>query len=177
VHTRLGDNTMTYDGRQAWLAAVDQPVPLLALTGGELEAARVDAELSLPLRIKETFSKWRAGFPDVDVSGHALQVVEGTTAGESGGSESGVKLYFDKESGLLVRQVRFTNTPVGLIPTHIEYSDYRSVAGVKMPFRWVTTWTDGQSTTQLTDVQPNSRVDAKMFAKPAPAQLLKPVTK
>ena len=71
VHNRLGDNTYTYDGRQAWVAAIDQPLPLLALTGGELQGARVDAELSLPNRIKQNFSNWRAGFPDVDVGGHA----------------------------------------------------------------------------------------------------------
>jgi hypothetical protein len=165
VHTRLGDNTATYDGGQAWLAAIDQPLPLLALTGGEAEGARVDAELSIPTRIKQTFSKWRAGFPEVDISGHTLQVVEGIN-----GTDSGVKLYFDKQSGLLVRQVRYTSTAVGPIPTHIEYSDYRTVAGVKLPFHWVTTWTHGQSTTQLTEVQPNSAIDSKIFAKPAPAQ-------
>src|SRR6185503_3169741 len=98
---KLGDNTMTYDGRQAWVAAVDQPLPLLALSGGELEAARVDAALAIPARIKQTFSNWRAGFPEVSIAGRVLQVVEGTTSGQPG-----VKLYFDKQSGLLVRQVR-----------------------------------------------------------------------
>ena len=172
VHTRLGDNTMTYDGRQAWVAAIDQPLPLLALSGGELEGASVDAELSIPARIKQNFTNWRAGFPDVNVSGHTLQVIEGTTGGNSA-----VKFYFDKQSGLLVRQVRYTNTAVGLIPTHIEYSDYRTIAGVKLPFHWVTTWTHGQSTTQLTEVQPNPGIDAKKFAKPAPAQPPKPAAK
>ncbi len=66
-----------------------------------------------------------------------------------------MKLYFDKLSGLLVRQTRFLKTVVGVNPMHVEYADYRLVAGVKMPFRWTTTWTDGQSTTQLTAVQPN----------------------
>jgi hypothetical protein len=172
VHTRLGDNTATYDGGQAWLAAIDQPLPLLALTGGEAEGARVDAELSIPTLIKQTFSKWRAAFPEVDISGHTLQVVEGIN-----GTDSGVKLYFDKQSGLLVRQVRYTNTAVGPIPTHIEYSDYRTVAGVKLPFHWVTTWTHGQSTTQLSEVQPNSATDSKIFAKPAPARPPKPAVK
>jgi hypothetical protein len=69
---------------------------------------------------------------------------------------------------LLVRQVRYTNTLVGTIPMHVEYSDYRLVGGVKMPFHWVTTWTDGQTTTQLTAVQPNVAVDSAKFDKPAP---------
>jgi outer membrane lipoprotein-sorting protein len=50
----------------------------------------------------------------------------------------------------------------------VEYSDYRTVAGVKVPFHYVTTWTDGQSTTQLTTVQPNVAIDAAKFNKPAP---------
>jgi len=64
--------------------------------------------------------------------------------------------------------VRYTNTAVGVTPTHIEYSDYRPVAGVKIPFRWTVTWVDGQSTIKLTDVQPNVTVPAAKFAQPAP---------
>ena len=76
-----------------------------------------------------------------------------------------MKLFFDKDSGLLVRQARFIDTTVGLIPLHIDYSDYRTVAGIKMPFKWQTTWVDGQSTTELSDIQPNAAVAAAKFAK------------
>ena len=78
-----------------------------------------------------------------------------------------VRLYFDKESGLLVRLIRYTDSPVGLNPTQIDYADYREVAGVKMPFRWTVTWLDGRSIIELTDVQPNASVDAAKFARPA----------
>lgn len=164
VHTRLGINTTTYDGHAAWIAAIVEPVPLLQLTGPQLEAAGVDAALSFPAGIKQEFSTWRTGFPEVDVGGHMAQVVEGTTA-----TGFVVKLYFDKLSGLLVRQTRFLKTVVGVNPMHIEYADYRLVGGIKMPFRWTVTWTDGQSTTQLTAVQPNVPIDATKFGKPAPA--------
>jgi outer membrane lipoprotein-sorting protein len=50
-----------------------------------------------------------------------------------------------------------------------DYSDYREVAGVKMPFHWTVTWTDGQSTTELSAMQPNVPIDAAKFAKPPPA--------
>ena len=47
-----------------------------------------------------------------------------------------MKLYFDKETGLLSRSVRYTDSPVGLNPTQIDYSDYREVAGTKgFPFQ------------------------------------------
>jgi hypothetical protein len=130
----------------------------------------VDADLFFPAQIKQYFSKWRAGFLATTIDNHPVQVVEGTTA-----RGSRVKLFFDKRSGLLVRQVRYTNMPVGLIPTHIEYSDYRVVSGVKFPFKWIVTWTDGQTTTQLSSVQPNLAIDAAKFAKPAPPPPTKPV--
>ena len=80
-----------------------------------------------------------------------------------------MNLYFDKESSLLVRLVRYVETSVGRVPTQIDYSDYREVSGIKVPLRWVTTWTDGQSTTVLGQVQANIAVDSSKFAKPAPA--------
>jgi photosynthetic reaction center cytochrome c subunit len=164
VHTLAGDNTTTYDGQQAWVASVDKPVPLMPLTGGDLEGARADADLSFPARIKQDFSNWRGGFPAITINDKPVQVIEGTTAGGSA-----IKLYFDKESGLLVRQVRYNNTIIGLTPTHVEYSDYRVVSGVKVPFHWTATWVDGQSTTDLSSVQANVPIDGMKFAKPAPA--------
>jgi outer membrane lipoprotein-sorting protein len=45
-----------------------------------------------------------------------------------------------------------------------------------MPFRWTTTWTDGRSTTELSEVKANMPIDAAKFAKPA-AAAGKPVTR
>ncbi len=52
-----------------------------------------------------------------------------------------MKFFFDDQSGLLVREVRYSATPVGINPTRIEYSDYRVVSGVKIPFKYTVTWT------------------------------------
>jgi hypothetical protein len=142
------------------------------LTGGELDGARLDADLSFPALLKQDLSKWHVGFPPVTIDDRAVQVVEGTAAGGTR-----VKLFFDKESGLLVRQTRFINTVVGLIPLHIDYSDYRAVSGVKMPFHWTLTWVDGQSTTELTNVQANAAVAAAKFMKPAPVTSRGPAPK
>jgi photosynthetic reaction center cytochrome c subunit len=162
-HLPGGDNTATYDGHEAWIAAADRPVPLIMLTGGDLDGAKLDGDLSFPAMIKQDLTKWHAGFPPVTIDDRPMQVVEGTAAG---GTQ--VKLFFDKQSGLLMRQTRFVDTVIGLIPLHIDYSDYRAVSGVKMPFKWTATWVDGQSTTELTDVQPNTTIAPAKFAKPAP---------
>ena len=163
VHTLNGDSTTTYDGRNAWSAApqTERPVSVLALTGGDLEGAKLDAQLTFPAGIKQMLSAWRVGSATID--DRDVQVVQGASA-----TRTPVKLYFDKSSGLLLRQVRYTSSPVGLNPTQIDYSDYREVAGVKMPFRWTVTWLDGRSTTELTDVQPNTTINDARFAKPSP---------
>jgi outer membrane lipoprotein-sorting protein len=161
IHTSNGDWTTTYDGHTGWVAEPGRPVPLLELTGQFLEAVKVDADLAFPGRIKQTFTQWRVGYPTT-MNAHDVEVVQG-----SNGGNFPVKLYFDKESGLLVRQVRYTNSPVGLNPTEVDYADYREVSGVKMPFRWTTTWTDGRATTELSEIKANTPVEAAKFAKPA----------
>lgn len=162
VHTQHGDSVSTYDGSHGWVAAADKLMQTLPLSGGDLEGAKIDAYLFFPAGIKQDF-KWRTGFPSVSVNDRPVQVIQ-----EVSGGETGAKLYFDKDSGFLVRQVRYTDTPVGVIPTQIDYSDYREVTGVKMPFRWVVTWTDGRSTIEISELQPNVRIDAAKFATPAP---------
>jgi photosynthetic reaction center cytochrome c subunit len=162
IHTSNGDWTTTYDGRTGWVAEPGRPVPLLELTGQFLEAAKVDADLAFPARIRQSFSQWRVGY-STTLNDREVEVVQGIS-----GENFPVKLYFDKLSGLLVRQVRYTNSPVGLNPTEIDYTDYRDVSGVKMAFRWTTTWTDGKATTELSEIKANVPVEPGKFAKPAP---------
>jgi len=164
VHLSTGDSIRSYDGRAGWTTSAGTllPLPMLALTGGNLEGAKLDAQLSFPSEINKMLTGWRVG--STDIADTAVEVVQGTTA-----ARFPVKLYFDKKSGLLVRSVRYTNTPIGLNPTRVDYSDYRVVAGVKMPFHWVVTWTDGRSSIQLKEVQPNAQIDPAKFAKPVTA--------
>jgi hypothetical protein len=160
-----GVSTTVCDGNAAWIAAPyeERPVPLLPLSGGELEGAKLDAQLTFPAQIKQLLTGWRVGFP-YEIAGRETQVVQGFTA-----AQSAVKLYFDSQSGLLVRQVRYTTTAVGALPTQVDYSDYREVAGVKIPFQVMTTWADGRTVTELTEVQVNVPIDAAKFAEPAPS--------
>jgi hypothetical protein len=50
----------------------------------------------------------------------------------------------------------------------MDFSDYRDVSGIKLPFKTVITWTDGQNTIALTQIQPNAPIDAARFATPKP---------
>lgn len=162
VHTSIGDSTTVYDGRSGWTAApaANAPVPVLELTDGELEGVKLDAVLSFPARIKQVLRQLHAGAP-ATIDDQEVQALQGTSDGRYP-----VDLYFDGKSGLLVRLVRYSDSPVGLNPTQIDYADYREVSGVKMPFRWTVTWLSGRSTIELTEVRANVPIDAAKFARP-----------
>ena len=157
-----GDRTTTYDGRRGWIAAPFRPVAVLEVAGQDLDGLRLDAELAFPSRIKQIAIQWRVGLATV-IGDREVQVVQGTGTGGAT-----VTLYFDAETGLLRRQIRYVNSPVGRIPTQVDYEDYRDVAGVKLPFKWTMTWLDGRDTVELTDVRANAPVEDARFSRPAP---------
>src|SRR5262245_17286986 len=55
VHALFGDSVRTYDGRAGWIASPDRPMPLMPLTGGNLEGAKIDALVSFPPRLQQAF--------------------------------------------------------------------------------------------------------------------------
>lgn len=155
-----GEAVKATDGRSAWAAEGWRQLPLMTFTGGNLAGARFEAMVSFPAGIQKAFNQWQVS--SVVIDDRDVQVLQGTNPGQLP-----VNLYFD-ESGLLVRSVRWSSTPVGTVPTQTDYADYREVAGVKVPFRSVVTWTNGQNTIELTEVRPNVPIDAARFARPAP---------
>ena len=155
-----GVGIKTFDGRNAWAAEPWRPMPLLTLTAGNLSGARLEAIVSFPAGIQKAFGKWQVSSTQID--GRPVQILQGTNAGEAP-----VNFYFD-QSGILVRTVRWNRTAAGTVPVQVDYADYRDVAGVKMPFRMIMTWTDGQNTFQLSDIRPNVQIEAIRFARPAP---------
>ena len=178
IHGYNGDTAFVDDGHSAWLVQSerDAPVRLLALAAGDLDGAHLESELFFGARIKQLLRNLRVGFqtsgiisirPDtllgVGIDDRELTIVEGTTL-----AGNNVKLYFDRNTDLLVRMVRYTNLPVGLIPTEIDYSDYRDVSGMKLPFRMTKTWVNGRSVTELNSIELNVPIAPKLFARPTP---------
>jgi len=167
VHTDAGDRTTTCDGSNGWMAApaMDKPFPVITYTDGDLDGVRLDAMLSFPAGIKQAITKPLVGSSSIDDKD--VVVVQGT----ANGGRSSIKLYFDQQSGLLVRQVRYADTIIGRVPTQVDYSDYRDVAeaGVKLPFHVITTWTDGRSDVLMTSAQTNVAIDAAKFNQPPPS--------
>ena len=54
-----------------------------------------------------------------------------------------------------------------MLPTQIDYADYRDTNGVKIPYRWTLARPSGRFTIQVSEVKQNVPVDDAKFVKPA----------
>jgi hypothetical protein len=81
----------------------------------------------------------------------------------------GERLFFDVETGLLVRRFTTSETIIGFIPEQLDYDDYRDVDGVKLPFTIRISSTDPNSsgTRKISEMKLNGPVDESKFSKPA----------
>jgi hypothetical protein len=75
-----------------------------------------------------------------------------------------MKLYFDPETGLLVRSiVKLSSPEAGEIEQISEPSDYRTVDGVKVPFKLVNTSPDQVVRITITKIEHNVAIDDALF--------------
>jgi hypothetical protein len=164
AHTGVGNSTRAFDGQNGWVTGPDAPIPVVTLTDGNLDRARLEAMLTFPSAqvLFKAFPLWRGG--RTDLNGQEVIVLQGIAQ-----RQRLVNLYFDS-NGLLVRFIRWTPTPVGFVPTMTDYSDYRDVAGVKVPFKRIISQTYMQMDIELDSVEANARIDPKIFGKPAPVE-------
>jgi len=179
--TGRGDQIRTYDGRTGWVRTPLNVVGEFQLSGGDLDGARLDAELSFPGQIKQVLTNLKSGLPttitdlpapdsqaslqkDVTLGqNHAVNVVQGT-----GSRDLLVTLFFDRQTGLLVRELRYGSSPIGRVPTQIDFADYRTVNGIKLPFRITYAWLDGRDSIVLNEIKTNVPIDEAKFGRPAP---------
>jgi hypothetical protein len=158
-HPERGDTHKVYDGEIGWTKTPRNAVPEYQLSGSELDGVRVDALLSFPGNIKTALTGLRTA--TADIGDRDVEVVQG-----SGPHGLMVTLYFDKKTNLLVRMVRYSLSPVGRIPTQVDYADYRDVGGIKFPFSYTFSWLDGRDAYKLNDVKVNVPIDPAVFRKP-----------
>ena len=158
-HPPTGTSVTAFNGEVGWLS---MPGGFHAMTAAEGEAARIDAELRFPARLRELYKEFKV-LPGEPVGGRATYLVVAKAPGKPT-----LNLYFDQENGLLLRLIRFAETPLGRNPTQIDYSDYRQTDGVKIPYRWILVRPNGAFTIQVETVQQNVPVDEKLFVMPEP---------
>jgi len=182
AETGRGDQIRSYDGKTGWVRTPLNVLGEYQLSGGDLDGARFDAQLSFPGQIKQILTNLKTGPPtsindlpgpssqtslqkdiSTDQQSHSVDVVQG-----NGPRNLLVTLYFDRQTGLLLRELRYGGSPIGRVPTQIDYADYRDVNGIKLPFRITFAWLDGRDSIELKEIKTNVPVDEKKFGRPAP---------
>jgi len=159
THMAEGDSITAFDGHEGWLGTPGRP-GAREMHGSELDAASIDADLHLATHLKAMFSETTRDGTEM-IGDHEAYVVVGQRE-----SKPPLRLYFDQQSGLLVRLVRYGDTALGLLPTQIDYADYRDTNGVRIPYRWTLARPSGRFTIQVSEVKQNVPVDDAKFAKP-----------
>jgi hypothetical protein len=161
-----GDSITGFDGEHGWVTTPGRATREMPVS--DIEGAKIDADLQLPLHLKRMFPDLRQAKPE-KINGHdSYQLLE-----EEGGQPR-LRLYFDQQTDLLTRMVRYSDSPLGLNPVRVDYSDYRAVDGVPVPYRWTVARPSGQFTIQATEITQNVAIDDAKFARPAEPQHVEP---
>jgi photosynthetic reaction center cytochrome c subunit len=159
THMQDGDSVTAFNGHEGWLGSPGRPAR--EMTGSDMDGASIDADLHLATHLKQMFTGMQVrGIEKVD--DHDAFVVVGQRDGKPP-----IDLYFDQQSGLLIRLVRYGETALGWLPTQIDYADYRDTNGVKVPFRWTLARPSGRFTIQVSELKQNVPVDDAQFVKPS----------
>jgi len=161
MHLKDGDSLTAFDGHQGWLSV---PSRVHMMSDAENAAADIDADFYFPIDIKSRYEKFRVESGE-KIDGRDTYLVIGRKEGQPP-----LRLYLDTQTGLLVRLVRYAETPLGRNPTQIDYADYRDTDGIKIPFRWTLARPGNRFTIQVEQMQQNVPVDDAKFAPPPSPQ-------
>src|ERR1700723_2805121 len=147
-----------FDGNVGWS---DNPRDgLRELSGGELDDARREANFYHAVELKKNYTKMTVtGIEKVD--DHDTYAVEATRA--EGAPD---RIYFDTQSGLMVRSVNQRNTSDGVTEFTADVDNYTEVDGVKLPFTVRQTSASAAFIIQFTEVHHNLQLTDSQFAKP-----------
>lgn len=160
VFRGMDQSVTAFNGQEGWLTTMAGVRPMSA---GERAAARLDAEFYFPERLPQMYQDFKVE-PGGEVAGQQTYLLIA-----HGKDTPPLRLYFDQQTGLLLRMIRYAETPLGNLPTQIDYADYRDAKGVKLPFRWTLARPGGQFTIQLQGIKSNLDVDEKIFVAPPPS--------
>ena len=159
MHTPRGESVTAYNGQAGWISFPGRPVR--EMSASDDQAAKLDAEAFYPLQLEHEFGELKLQDYPEKVDDHQTNVVLGLTKGQPP-----VKLYFDKDSGLLLRMMHYTATPLGLNPTQVDFADYREIDGVKTPMRWTISRPSGSFTIKIDEAKDNAPIDDARFVMP-----------
>jgi hypothetical protein len=155
-----GTFTQALDGAGGW---VSNPRATRALSASELSDVRRVS------RLLDTF-KLDGPSPSMRVAGREKVGDRETVVVEDGPAPAvRERLFFDAETGLLLRRQDFADAVLFPIPEQTDFEDYREVDGVRLPFRIRTSNVDTwfSVTRRFTEIRHNVPVEDSAFRMPA----------
>jgi hypothetical protein len=158
VHLPAGDSSTVVDGQNGWFRSPAGPIR--DMPEADIEGAMLDADLQFPINVKKTFQELKV-IRTERISDHDAILLFATNS-----SGPPLELYFDRETGLLLRELRFGSSPLGLNPTQIDYGDYKTFDGVQVPLHLVITRPNRTLNIHLLQLTQNVPVDDAAFARP-----------
>jgi hypothetical protein len=133
-----------------------------ALSASDLAQLKQAAKLYNIIKVAEPYTGMTVAGKE-KIGEREAYVVE---RGETGGRKE--KLFFDVETGFLLRRVVLTNSVLFPIPEQTDFEDYREVDGVKLPFLIRTSNIDTffSVTRKFTEIKHNVPMDDARFNPP-----------
>ncbi len=132
------------------------------LSGEQLEEIKREADFSSLLHLKEMY-------PNMVVRGRRkIGERETYVVVSTAPDKSVTRLFFDTQTGLLLRILTLTPTMIAPLPEQTDFDDYRDVDGIKLPFTIQHSSVDmhGGWTRKITEIKHNVTVDEAKFNMP-----------
>lgn len=152
-----GTTVRGFDGNTGWM---QEGGAVTELAGFALQQTRRVAGAPVDATIADRAEGMRAGRPSRLGDRQVNMLLD---RGSSGITE---RLYFDTETGLLVRRTISTGTVLGNLIEQIDYDDYRAVGDLMLPYTITHTTWDAVDTFRITDIEVNAPLDDSTFAPP-----------
>jgi photosynthetic reaction center cytochrome c subunit len=159
VHRPNGDVSEGVSGEIGWGKRANGEVT--DESGDELARSRQWAEFYPGERFEKDYERFQVRGTE-SVNGHDAYVVVAWWKGD--GAD---RIYFDVQSGLLLRITHRIESPLGALPLQTDYEDYREVNGLKIPFTVRVTRVDGTTTYTWQKMEANVAIDSSRYEKPA----------
>jgi len=156
----VGTTRTGYNGAVGW--AEDPQSGLRALSGSELEDMKRDATFNKEMELKSVYPKMELKGTET-IGGRSAHVVEATS-----GDSKTAKMYFDKRSGLLLRDEIMREGLEGLSSTETTYEDYTKIDGVYIPLTLRQTNSLLNFVVKIKEVRHNVAIDDSKFNMPRP---------
>ncbi|MGH9522605.1 MAG: hypothetical protein ACRD3E_08745, partial [Terriglobales bacterium] len=159
ITTERGERVQAWDGSQGWVKMGQRVQPMRDASEMKLNADFYHS-LKFAGRYKgaRVFRKEKVGDHDAWV---VMARIPDTPLTDM--------LYFDVDSGLLVRRTTLRRTGLGPLPTTADLSDYREVSGVKMPFKVTISTPSSIQNVQVSEMKANVPVEDSRFEMPKEA--------